>query len=508
MAQELQGHWDTLISAATLGTSRASAVEGIWPSGVKPMPAQSPEKTLLRAAFTTYLWELAGSRAAPGTLPQGAIAPSPGQALVSEAAAWRLARMLSGTHRELVPEWFALAAEAQRVLPAHWLPTALDALSPEERNRFAPVLGPQALWLAQMNPHWTVRASDAEPSEERWAHGTLKERGEELKALRKQDPDRARAWLEQTWSTEPPEGRAELARVLQTGLTARDQGFLERLLDDRRKEVRAVGVESLIRLSESDHAHRNWRRVEPLIAAKPGAAGKRSHTLQLHIQTPEQLDKSALRDGIEAKRPAHLKIGERAYWLWQMVARVRPRLWTERFECDVPSFLDAVSATEYGGELLSAFAAAAERHPDINWTRALCQRYVVAGIRSTATANLIAALGPEHQAPMLEELLSTDGAGDFEQLHAVLNSREIAWSERSTALMMVRVRDAVERSPWSPHALLAGWALRANVPAASAALAKLRGQVSGDKASWQNAVDQMALIIDFRAAMRKELLGE
>jgi hypothetical protein len=48
--------------------------------------------------------------------------------------------------------------------------------------------------------------------------------------------------------------------------------------------------------------------------------------------------------------------------------------------------------------------------------------------------------------------------------------------------------------------------LRADVPAAQAALTELRAQPSGDF-SWQRSLDQMAGIIDFRAAMRQELLA-
>jgi hypothetical protein len=479
------------------------------------MPAQSTEKTLLRAALTTYLWELAGSRAAPGARPEKAVAPPPGQALVSEASAWRLAGMFGGTHRELVPEWFALAAQGRRVLPAHWLPTALNALSQEERSRFAAVLGPQALWLAQMNPGWSVRASDVEPSEERWGHGTLKERTAELRALRKQDPDRARAWLEQAWSTEPPEARAELARVLLTGLTARDEGFLERMLDDRRKEVRVAAVECLARLPQSAHARRNEQRLEQLISAEPAARSKRSRKLTLRISTPEELDKTALRDGIEAKRagasPAKLPMGERAYWLWQMVAWVPPRCWLQRFGCDVPTFLDAVSATDYGEELLGAFTAAAERSPDIDWIRALCQRWLASssdvhsGLRGTALAALIGALGPGQQEPVLNEVLSAVGAGYLELLHAVLEAPDISWSARNTALAVERVRTEAALPSFLPQTVLASWVVRADVPEASVALADLRARLP-DNSSLRRLIELMMQTIDFRAAMRKELL--
>ncbi len=62
--------------------------------------------------------------------------------MVSENAMWRLARMLTGDHRDLVPEWLSLAAQAGRVLPRHWLPVVLNGLQPKEREVASAVLGP------------------------------------------------------------------------------------------------------------------------------------------------------------------------------------------------------------------------------------------------------------------------------------------------------------------------------------------------------------------------------
>jgi hypothetical protein len=507
MASQPVGPWSKLVSAATLGTARsAPPAQAVWPPGVSPLPAQSPETTLLRAALTSYLWQVAGSRTAPGAKPAGATPPPPERPLVSEAAAWRLARLLTGVNRQLVPEWLALAEKARRVLPAHWLPTALEALTDEERDRFASVLGRQAVWLAGLNPKWMLCPSDAQPSEARWTDGTLEERRAELLRMRMQDPDRGRAWLEQTWPTDSPEARAELARVLLSGLSLKDEEFLERALDDKRKEVRAVAAECLTRLPGSGHAKRNRERLEALIVR----AGKHSRRkLSLAIETPASLNPLAVRDGIETKRPSGMQLGERAYWLWQMVARAPPQHWTERFDCEAGPFLDAIEATDYGTELLGAFTAAARVHPHIEWTRALCQRWLamdgeVHG-RNAALAGLVASLAAEHHEELLKQVLRRGGGYDCGLLLALLNAQEIAWSAPATALAMTGLTQVTESQAWILRNVLQSWAPRADLDAASTALAEMRAQLTDDS-SWHKNIEGMAEILDFRAAMRKELL--
>ena len=52
---------------------------------------------------------------------------------------------------------------------------------------------------------------------------------------------RPRAQLTATWSSEPPEHRAALLPQLAVGLGPADEALLDTALDDRRKEVRALG---------------------------------------------------------------------------------------------------------------------------------------------------------------------------------------------------------------------------------------------------------------------------
>lgn len=500
------GPWSTLVSAATLGAARTTAAEqALWPPGVQPMPAPCPSATLLRAAVTTYLWQVAGARAAPGERPQIDPAPPPGQPLVCEAAAWRLCRILTGRHRDLASEWFALAAG--RVLPAHWLPTVLPALSPQERTRFAAVLGPQALWLARQNPAWSIPVEDAEPSEERWINGTLQERCAELLALRRRDPDRGRAWLEQTWSTDPPGHRAALGQALLEGLSLKDENLLERMLDDRRKEVRLVAVSCLERLPGSQHARRNLQRLDALLVVEQSKRGRRKLRLRLHL--PTSLDKSARRDGIDAHDSGLGPVAQRVSWVYHMISRTRLQHWTERFACDVPSFLDAMEDTVHGPDMLAAFTHAARCYCDPDWARALMQRWLTLeggsdGCRSIGLRDVLIALEPGQREAVLQDLLRRIDAERFHLLQEVLSASELTWSAPSTALVIAALLRTQAPSSW--RSWLGAWALRADVPEASERIQEALQGAPGE--DLRRRLEEINEVLELRAAMRKELLGE
>jgi hypothetical protein len=493
--------WKRLLSIATLGVARAApATEELWPAGVTPIPAASVADTVLRAGMTAYLWQTAGGRAPAGPPLQVHRAPAPARAQVPEAACWRLARMLTGTYRELVPQWLALAQDAQRELPVHWLPTALAGLSEEERQGFPDVLGPAAAWLGELNPGWKTTPPAA--SEELWSSGTVQERLTQLTLLRSHDPDRARHWLEQSWPDETPEARTTLIPALYTRLGASDEAFLEQALDDRRKEVRTVAADCLSHLPQSAHARRNEQRLAALIT------GDRKRKLVLRIELPQDLDKDAQRDGLAVKRPQGMQMGERTWWLSQMLALTRPRYWTERFECDPSSFIHALERAEHGAELIPTLASAASLHPDVEWARALC-RWLCTGkedarSRAHQLARVLSALTGDQQ-PLLEELLERRSPLEHDLLDALLGAK-LAWSALATSRMLLWLAQQVTSRQWLEWPALATFARRAHVASARQELAAILETLP--EVSVRSQLEQAGQILDFRATMRRELLED
>ena len=518
-ASDAARRWNSLTSIATLGTNRAAPpLEKLWPIGDLPLPTGSPERAFLRAAAMAYLWQISGTRVAAAAIPESDPAPPLEERLVSEKAAWRLARMLNGDHRDLVPEWLALASRAQAAVPPHWLPMMMEKLEARERSVASPVLGRRADWLAKRNSAWARTLASHEPAEERWLNGTLEERRVELAAVRALDPSVGREWLQRTWQTDPPQARTAFLETMRIapGLSDADEPFLETALDDKRRDVRVAAVECLCQLPNSAHARRNFERLHTLVrldAPGSGLLGKLRRR-RLEIQLPESLDKATARDGINAKPPAQQKIGERAYWVMQMVSMARPAQWCERLNCDIDTFLDAALATDYGADLLIALCEAAGRYHDAAWILALCTRLLVSqsppGAQKDGTRMmpaLVAAAPAANQDAILKALLSAGKAADLDLLQTVLAGVEVEWGAGTTArafeLLEERLRTDTLNYSYARNTL-AAWGPRADVTTAGAVLSRLLAGCP-EKSPWRNALDTLNEIIEFRLAMRKEL---
>lgn len=517
---EIASHWTAMTSIAMLGTNRgAPSPEKVWPPGAEvAVPPGPVERTLLRAAAMSYLWQLAGGRVPTGQVPSSELAPATNAPVVREAAAWRLARMLTGDHRDLVGEWLMLAAGAGAVLPPHWLPAVLNELKPQERAVAGPVLGPRAEWLARRNPEWADRSTIAGLPIERWNNGTLPERRIALAMMRAADPTGARVWLEGAWQTESPDARVAFLETLLSapGLSDADESFLETALNDKRKDVRAAAVECLCRLPSSGHARRNIERLDGLVNMTESGTGllSRFKKRRLEITLPDALDKVAACDGVNTKPPAHQNIGERAYWLMQMIAMVRPAYWCERFNCDIETFIGAALDTDYAADLVGALASAAIRHRDAAWLAALSTRLLEwhgtpeRSLRASQTLpELVAASPPSGRDELLRRLLAASQPQQLDFLQGALLATDTPWGPETTRIafeLLGQCTELVAPEYAQGRQALARWGPRVDVATASQALARILERVA-DKSPWKSALDTLQGIIEFRLAMRQEL---
>jgi hypothetical protein len=516
---EVVRNWGTITSIATLGTNRgAPALEKLWLARELAAPPGPPERTLLRAAAVNYLWQLSGVRTAPAELPAVNVAPTSDAPVVKESALWRLARMLTGNHRELVSEWLSLVAQRGAVLPPHWLPVVLNGLQPRERQAARSVLGPRAEWLAKRNPEWAEMSAAVGLPIESWNHGTLPERRGALATMRASDPTGGRIWLERTWKTESPDARIAFLETLldAPGLSEADEPFLEDVLNDKRKDVRAAAVECLCRLPNSRHARRNIERLQPLVMLTEAGSGLLSKfkKRRLEITLPESLDKVAARDGVNAKPPTQQKIGERAYWLMQMIGMAHPAHWSERFECDPDTFITAALATDYAKDLLVALSDSAIRYRDPTWIAALSTRFLVwhghpeqQWIAAQRIPALVAAAPSHARDAILRQLLAAGQAAQLDILQGSLVATPMEWSAETTRLAFALLEQAtgfVAPEYTGARGTLVRWGSQVDVATARPALARILERTD-DKSPWRKALEALQEIIEFRLAMKQEL---
>jgi len=252
--------------------------------------------------------------------------------------------------KELLGDLLIAMRDAGYVLPAPLLPDLLNVASRAAALRplVASVLGRRGVWLAGHRTDWQAVADAAPPvlvpvaagnvraaggaggpDDERgpavWRVGRAAERRAYLVGLRERDPAAARELLAAGWSQESRAERAELLGALGTGLSADDEEFLESALDDRAKDVGQVAMRLLALLPGSAFRRRGAERAAAVLRLEGHGPGAR-----LVARVPGDLDRAAVRDGIEPRSPAHW-VDDAAWRLSQLIAGVPPTDWTARF---------------------------------------------------------------------------------------------------------------------------------------------------------------------------------
>jgi hypothetical protein len=334
-----------------------------------------------------------------------------------------------------------------------------------------------------------------------------------LAGIRKRDRARSIAWLRSTWDTDAPEAREAFLTILAEEVGTDDESFLEFALDDKRKAVRLAAADLLARLPESGHARRMLARLESLIeleAPHGGILGK-LRKRKLRVDLPAAPDKAAQRDGIEAKPPASRKIGERAFWLAQMLAMVPPAHWCRCFDCDAQTFLDAALATDYANEILSALTEATVRNSQGEWSQALALTWMASSQEMPevmlALYKLAKAAPSVERAALIERQLRDAKPANADYISHLLDSVEMRWNETITKLAFDHLANLVASSKenWSQSRnRLDSWARRCDIGVGAQRAAALLDKC-GEDHSWRNALEQFNDIVAFRAAMHKEL---
>lgn len=505
-ATQTPSGWAEVLAAALLGTAR---------NGGRP-------EELLDAAAALALRRRAGAPLVAG-VPTAPAAPVDDADMVRPAAAARAGDLLAfdtanrtaglaprdvAGRLEVLAEWLAAAARAGRRLPPELVPALLDAGRRHHRLRplVAPVAGPLAGWLATQRKDWAYASPAASPDSEvgdesGWELGPIGRRVAFLERLRRHDPSRARGLLDAAWDAEPPADRAALLGALRTGLSTADEPVLERALDDRHRQVRDVALDLLARLPASGYGRRMAARATACVDAGAGRGG-------IAIRAPAGYDRGMRRDGIVARPPAG--VGERAWWLEEILARTPLRTWPEP-----QAFLAGLPDEGWGAAVRRGLARAAAAQRDGAWSAALVDR-VAADVAARGRSDerllleaLYDALPPEEVATRAAAALRRGlaGAAATGVEHALALCPR-PWPEAVAEAVFVALAEQLTRpaAAWRLAGLcdLAALRLPAGAAPRAAALAgRLRDAYP--KHPGLATVERLAATLQFRRQMLEEL---
>ncbi|MEN9936310.1 MAG: hypothetical protein RLZZ387_2889 [Chloroflexota bacterium] len=528
--------WPSLVVAAALGTERRppplSGADGALSELLAALgESGDPEGALLGAAAAVSLGLRAGRLPAPGDPSEAIPACAPDDLPeCPPTAAQHLALMLRGQHRPALPEWLDALASAGYRAPAALLPELLELGRGQVALRPAilPALGRRGAWLASLNSAWEYASAELEvlstesaPSAlstqrsalSTWSTAPRPARLAMLRALLASDRGLAHELVRSTWAQERAADRAALLAELRAGLCAADEPLLEGALDDRSAEVRAAAAELLSRLPGSALIQRMAERMAPLLHWVPAEPARMlglrpGRPPSIAVALPEACDKAMARDGVEPK-PHAQTIGERAWWLSQMLAAVPPSTWGDAWQAEPDAIVRAALRHEHADALLSGWWSAVERHPDPAWAEALLTHAADRPlVRITAGAlpmgALAAQLPPERFERFALASLAAGGAGA-----STVVACDRPWSLALARAVLAALQEGVrrkERNVWRDGHLLHAIGQRAPV----ALLTEIGRGWPRDAAhwpQWEGYVAQCAELLEFRRTMLNALQG-
>jgi Family of unknown function (DUF5691) len=374
----LANTWQDLISSALLGTERQkpnlSELEFL-----RGIDSSNPETALLSASTTLSQYKKAGQQFNNTLEPKIEPAETETRAPLSQIQQSLLLECLNARTEQLT-ECLELAANAKLRAPFELLDQLIHKANFDSslRERVLPVLGSRGLWLAKhLDDGAWVSGSSLDESV--WELGLPAQRRDYLSTLRSSDSQQALQKLEAVWKQEPAKIRSDLIATLEVNLSMSDEEFLENALDDKGQDVRKTAAKLLTKLPDSRLMERMRARVTPLLQFTPeGKAGmfglKKGTPAKLEVLLPNACDKAMQRDGIEAKPPSWQKIGEKAFWLKQMLEIIPLEFWEKTLNVTPSDLIAAINKHEYQKLILEAWRSSLRHYRyNLTWADALKQ---------------------------------------------------------------------------------------------------------------------------------------
>ena len=379
----MSGSWTPLLPLAMIGTDRQASALPVWPGEIGQLVAQvagggdSAAAGVLRAAAVLATCGLAGAQGSAWAEPLPAGAPADALPALSDRAllasvSWAL---YEGPARLQLEVCIALARKRWRIPPV-LLPQALELgrRSLALRPFLTPVIGELGLWLAGQREDWRYAAGvGMEALEElRWSDGNLEQRRAFLTRERAANRPAARERLAQTLDELPAKERAALVGVLADGLGPEDEPLLDGLRADRSREVRQAACALLLRLPLAAHPKRATARTEALMRQERVLLSKR-----WQIDAPAAVGSDWALDNIDPTRPKHDSLGERAWWLFQIIRQVPLSWWTQHTGMAPATLLRWAEETDWAEALLRGWRDVLMAAPEAAWCEALLESWPV-----------------------------------------------------------------------------------------------------------------------------------
>jgi len=364
--------WEDLIKVALIGTDLSEISEGTKDAleklGVNTK--ETPAKVLLEGASIFSQMQKAGyePQSFKGDLPEPCELSA--TKICSKKSSDHLAQILNGIYEDVLEEFIQYLIHYKKSLPPEMLPDLFEKCRSNKelwkQIRFA--IDERGYWLIQQNPDWQFLAGTAEV--ENWEIGTKDERLTILQFLRSKNPVLGLEKIESTWEEDDLKLRVAFVKMIDTNLSLADEDFLEKCLNDKRKDIRREAANLLSKLEGSKLIERMFERVKEMITLKSRTTKKE----KIDITLPDILQEEMIRDGLDPRKKWG-KGGMKASYFAQMFITIPPSKWELFFGKKAKEILSIFVRSEWSEMLVQVSIDATIHWKDENWMVAIMDFY-------------------------------------------------------------------------------------------------------------------------------------
>jgi hypothetical protein len=365
--------WEQIINAAMLGTDKPMPGQSDLPAEVAEvtslidtMPGLDIEDRFLQKASVIYNYRQSGFVPLQKQELMLVKADAESQPYCSNQASAVLKVVLEEDNPYLLQLWLGRCAATGKLLTPDALPALLDKALKDIALQSLVIAcsGKRGEWLSRLNSQWSYFVEV--PDEELWQNGKSNDRVKVLEKIRKTDPARALALLQETWEQENSVSKIDLLRTLKINPGPADLPWLESLQTEKGQKVKDE-VTALLKLIPGSSVIRKYEDVlaQAMVLKKEKGLLGLGTKITIQQKLPTNLDESIFKTGVDKLTGIKGGMTDEQFILYQLVSLVPPSFWEKQFEATPPQVVEYFE--KYANAMVPALGLAVSRFEADNW---------------------------------------------------------------------------------------------------------------------------------------------
>ncbi|HEV2480223.1 MAG TPA: DUF5691 domain-containing protein [Puia sp.] len=266
--------WEEIINTALLGTDKRAVTAAQLPEGLAGaaerivVGAADKEEQFLQLAAVAVNYRQSGIVPLQQEGVGLAMAPPEELPYCSGRSMQVLKEILEEGNDRLLEFWLKLCVKKRQVVMPEVLPVLLNKAVNHGwmQQLMVDAGGKRREWIRGFNVNWRIAAEL--PDDEAWQTGTATQRTDVLRRWRRDDPEKARVMVAQTWAQENANGKVALLQQLSGTVSNEDVAWLEGLLTEKSQKVKEEVLVLLSAVAGSSVVERNWETVRAGVVLK------------------------------------------------------------------------------------------------------------------------------------------------------------------------------------------------------------------------------------------------